>query len=136
MRAPTIASVRGAAGSAAPELPAIGARQPRWARHMVARMLRPARRNTAGVYDGARRRATRERLAPHVYVQHRALTASVRTLDDADHVVLVPRAIVHDLYLGARLGDAAHQRVDLDGRRVGLGERDAVLHRLRGAPHD
>src|SRR5499433_4417981 len=133
MRAPTTASVRGAAGSAAPEPPATGARQPRWARHM-ARMLRPARRSTAGVYDGARRRATRERLTPHVHIEHRALTAGVRTLDDADHVVLVPRAIVHDLHLGARLGDAAHQRVDLDGRRVGLGERDAVLHRLRGAP--
>src|SRR5215831_16614522 len=114
MRAPTTASVRGAAGSAAPEPPVIGARQPRWARH-IASMLRPARRNTAGVYDGARRRATQERLSPHVHVEHRALTAGVRTLYDADHVVLVPRAVVHDLHLGARLGDATHQRVDLDG---------------------
>src|SRR5262249_2859070 len=118
MRAPTTASVRGGAGAAAPEPAAIGARQPRWARHM-ARMLRPARRSTAGVYDGARRRATRERLAPHVHVQHRALAAGVRTLDDADHVVLVPRAIVHDLHLGARLGAAAPPRIDLYGRRVG-----------------
>src|SRR4029450_2922950 len=103
------------------ESPAPGARQPTRprARHTVASIFTLVSRGTAEVYDGAPQRATTERLALHVQVQHGAAAARMGTVGDADHVVLVPLPVIHDHHLGSRLGDAAHERVNFDGGRGG-----------------